>query len=226
MLASHMKPQWLPSALDSVLSQTRQDMQVIVCDSGEWIGHDTDPSMRDVMDWYSAHPLIEWVTLGQRPRLIDRTCPYAYTWNRIIESGLIRGRYVAIFTDDDLYYPTYLERMAGFLDDNPNERAVWCSQDRQRIINGGTAISDSMVLVADAPRSGMWLDNVDMLQVVFRRDVLDEIGAPWFEENPEDSSCRHADGLFLEKLGGIVGTVPNVPEVLVTHRYTPVSTYS
>ena len=43
----------------------------------------------------------------------------------------------------------------------------------------------------------------------------------------ECGACGGPDlRVFLEKLVGIAGVVPNIPDVLVTHRYTPDSTYN
>lgn len=243
MLASHMKPNWLPSSLESILAQTRRDIQIIVCDSGEWIGRETDydapdqpAAMHQLYQRYSVHPLIEWVTLGQQPRLIERACPYTYAWNRIIESGLIRGRYIAVFTDDDLYRPQFVERMAGYLDNAAASEsarvapmlipaAVWCSQDRVHEDPLGQR-PDPMVIHADHVKTAGWLDHVDITQVMFYRALLDHMNRPVFDESPDNATCRHADGLFLERLAGVAAPVPNIDEVLVTHRYTPVSTYN
>jgi hypothetical protein len=67
---------------------------------------------------------------------------------------------------------------------------------------------------------------VDGGQIMFRRTVLDAIGDPWLPEDAADGSCRHSDGIFLEKLGAVCGTVPAIPEVLMDHRFTPISTYT
>ena len=234
MLASHMKPAWLPSTLDSVLHQTRRDIEVIVADSAEWCGPNpntaplTRQEMWDTSGQYSRHPLVTWVTLDQRwpTPLIDRACPYAYVWNRVIEAGLVRGKYVAVFTDDDLYQPTFIEKMAGYLDAH-GVGAVYCAQDQIRYVNEHEPWAPVRTLDADKPRiAGQFDGQVDMTQVMFRRSVIEWLPQPVFNEDPPDAVCRHADGVFLEKLVGIAGVVPNIPDVLVTHRYTPDSTYN
>jgi hypothetical protein len=244
MLASHMKPNWLPESLESILAQTRRDIQVVVADSGAWIGREEDydapdypAAMEQLYRRYSTHPLIEWVTLDQRwpTPLPERACPYTYVWNRVIEAGLVRGKYLAVFTDDDVYKPTFVERMAGFLDSH-FDGAVYCAQDRQAYDQpSGLWVASPLMLGADHPRGpGEFLDLVDMTQVMFRTEVLGVMPSPPFDEDPADQACRHADGVFLERLVNLTGilparmtgVVPNIPDVLVTHRYTPDSTYN
>jgi hypothetical protein len=69
---------------------------------------------------------------------------------------------------------------------------------------------------------------VDGAQVMFRREMLDRIGDPWLPEDPDDGSCRHSDGIFLERLAQAAGVIHPVGTgaPLVTHRYTPFSRYS
>lgn len=228
LLASHMKP-YLRDAIESVLAQTRRDVQILVVDSGQWIGRERDDErsaqMADVYAAYHDHPLVEWVTTGEGPELRREKCPIGWTTNEVIRAGLIRGRYVSTFYDDDQYGPHFVERMAGYLDAHPEASAVWCSQDRVRLDPDGT---ETLVgrIGATGPRGpGQFDCQVDGAQIMFRRTALDAIGDPWLPEDPGDS-CRHSDGIFLERLAAAVGTVPALPEVLLRHRFTPISTYT
>lgn len=222
VMASHMKPSWLPSALDSLVHQTRCDMQIIVIDSGEWIDQPgfAAERMQDIYDQYAKHPFVEWYTLGEPPRLIERKCPYAYIWNKAIRE-LVRGKYVCFATDDDLHSPLYMERMAGFLDENPDRRAVYCAQNRMR-----HGLVD-WVIPADIPRHGDSFDtHIDMLQMMLRRDIFEDLEDPWFAEDADTDICRHSDGLFMNKVGLLLTEVPNISDILVSHRHTPDSTYN
>jgi hypothetical protein len=222
---AHMKP-YLRDALNSLLAQTRQaDVAVIVVDSGQWQGRDDHLSkqMRAVYDDFHAEPLIDWVFTGEGPRLKAEACPIAWATNEVIRAGLVRGRYMCAFYDDDRYHPTFMERMAGFLDDNPDAPAVWCSQNRIRLFPDG---SEELlgVIAATGPKSVGWDCQVDGGQIMWRTLLMDDIGDPWIPEDPGE--CRHSDGLFLEKLGAVAGAVPNIPDVLMDHRFTPISTYT
>lgn len=231
VLASHLKPQWLPSSLDSILAQTRRDIQIVVIDSGEWISSDPAVTEAHPMDpvrrYYGNHPLIEWYSLGEQPGLIDRACPISYVVNTAFHHGLNRGTYTCVFTDDDLYKPNYVERMAGYLDEHPQHDAVWCSQDRVRVGDDGVTRPDGMLIRADHFKVGAEFDQkVDFLQLMFRTSLLGRMSDPWLDNSPADAECRHSDGRFMDRIGQLAGSVPCIDEVLVTHRYTPLSTYN
>jgi hypothetical protein len=225
LLAAHMKP-YLRQALNSVLGQTRRDLQIVVLDSGQWIGRDDDLSfkMSCVHRDFHTHPLIEWVVTGEGPDLRRDKCPIGWVTNEAIRAGLVRGRYAATFYDDDVWYPTFVERMAGYLDEHPDAPAVWCSQDRIKLDPDGTEYLVGRI-EATGPKSQGWDCQVDGGQIMFRREVLDAVGDPWLIEDP-GMDCRHSDGLFLEKLGAVCGTVPAIPDVLLAHRFTPLSAYT
>jgi len=229
LLTSHMKPT-LAAAVDSVLAQTRQDFALIVLDSGQWIGRGDDVSqaLDACHGIYASHPLVEWVTTGERPGLAQRKCPVSWVTNEAIRAGLVRGRYMCTFYDDDLYDPQFMEQMAGYLDDHPETGAVWCSENRVSLYLNGTS-AHSYMIPASVPKSGPVFDcQVDGAQVMWRTSLLEKIGDPWLPEDPDVSSCCHSDGIFLNKLGEAAGTVENVAvaDPLVTHRNTPWSTYS
>ena len=226
LLTSHMKPT-LAQAVDSVLAQTRKDFELVIADSGQWIGRDDHVSqaLAACHDMYAGHPLIEWVTTGERPGLAQRACPVAWVTNQVIRAGLIRGRYMCTFYDDDLYHPAFMEEMAGYLDAHPDARAVWCSQDRVHMAPDGTETLAGRI-AADGPRSGHAFDcMVDGAQVMWHTEMLGKIGDPWLPEDPADAACRHSDGIFLDRLGGMC-TVQAILPVLVEHRSTPWSAYT
>ncbi len=228
IVASHMKPT-LVTALNSVTTQTRTDVQIIVVDSGQWIGRGdiVSQTMHEIYQRYSAEPRVEWVTTGELPGLADRACPISWATNQVIRAGLVRGRYVCTFYDDDRYERSFMEKMAGFLDEHPEYRAVWCSQHRSQLLPDDVTEQKVGEIIASGPKPPGHFDQlVDGTQVMFHHDILDEIGDPWLPEAPADADCRHSDGVFLERVAAHAGIVPNIPDVLVTHRFTRYSTYS
>jgi hypothetical protein len=223
-VTSHMKP-YLRDTLNSLLSQERRDFEAIVLDSGQWIGQDDVRSkeMASIHAEFAGHPLVRWLTTGELPGLAARSCPSAWVLNRAFRLGLARG-YACVISDDDVYQPEFMSKMAGYLDAHPEAQAVWCSLKQTYLYPDGST-SPGRPIVANRPRNGPDLDcSVDGIQVMFRAGVLDVIGDPWCEENPV--SCNHADGLFLNNIGAACGSIPYVPDTLCEHRFTPLSTYT
>ena len=215
ILTSHMKPT-LGAAIASVAVQTRQDFECIIMDSGQR----TDRPE-------SLPPNFEWHETGEEPGLQDRVCPVGWATNEATERGLVRGKYVCTFYDDDLYEPRFVELMAGYLDEHPDELAVWCAQSRGTLLPSGETRSGGQIANDRVLTPGTIDCRVDGGQVMFRREVLDTLGPRWMTE--ERGECWHSDGVFLEKLvmvcGGQINPIPS-REPLMTHRNTPYSTYS
>lgn len=225
ILTSHMKPT-LREAIASVLAQTRGDFECVVMDSGQWHGRDDALSveMGAIHDWAIEDPRIVWTSTGEPPDLRAHLCPVGWATNEVIRRGLVRGEYVCTFYDDDLYEPTFVERMVGHLEATRRE-AVWCSQARVRLV-GGEAQPAGHIPADRLLTPGMLDNRVDGGQVMFARHALMRVGDPWLPEDPSIGSCQHSDGIFLEKLCAAVGAIAPLVETLVTHRFTPYSTYS
>jgi hypothetical protein len=226
LITSHLKPT-LRDTLNSVLAQTRRDFEAVVIDSGLWIGGDGDVCevMAGIHAEFSGHPLINWVTTGERPNLAAAACPVAWAANRAIEAGLVRSPYVCTFYDDDVYRPRFMEVMAGYLDGHPDDAAVCCAQARSALHRDGSGNPTGEIRSPLPRRMGQFDCQVDGAMIMFRRELLDKL--PEGKWLPEDAgTCGHSDGLFMERLAGVAGIIPGVDEVLCEHRHTPWSTYS
>ncbi len=233
ILTSHRKP-YLADALASAHNQTALDrLNVVVMDSGQWMDADgivlpdeTSRRMCGIRSTYLSQPWLRWEYTGEGPELRREKCPVGWATNESIRRGLVTGDYVCTFYDDDRWHPTFVERMAGYLDDHPDELAVWCSQNRIKLYPDGREELQGVITAHGPKRPGQWDCQVDGAQVMFRREVLDRIGDPWLPEDPANEVCRHSDGIFLEKLGAVAGVVQAIPDVLLDHRFTPISTYT
>lgn len=226
ILTSHMKPT-LGEAIESVLAQTRQDFDCVVMDSGAWLGGEDERSvqMRSIYEGLRGRNVNLSVHLtDEPPDLRGSRCPVSWATNEAIRRGLVRGEYVCHFYDDDVYYPQFIERMAGYLDANPEAGAVWCSQDRLTLTRAGETQQHGHIAADRIAMPGSIDCRVDGAQVMYRRELLDVLGDPWMDENP--ATCGHSDGLFLERLAFVSGGLHPLGETLLAHRNTPYSTYS
>ncbi len=102
---------YLPDALDSLLSQTFQDFEIVAVNDGS-----TDDS-GDILERYAAR--------NPRVRVLHQeNAGSGAARNRAI--AVAGGRYIAQQDADDLSAPTRLERQAAFLDSHPDICAVYC----------------------------------------------------------------------------------------------------
>jgi hypothetical protein len=239
LLTAHRKPT-LGEALASAIDQTRRDVQILVVDSGQWMlwRDDIDRAIARAYADYSNHPMVDWVFTGEAAGAAKSTCMVAKVFNEALRAGIMRGQYVCTFYDDDLYYPTFFEKMAGWLDNHPTSGAVRCSEQWTKIDEQGLTMP-VQVLHADRAMSVQdHFDNVvDGMQVMFRMSAIMAIidiqrANPSTYPDPYEvipqavDTCRHSDGLFFEKLKHVIGEMGAIDEILCEHRFTPFSTFT
>lgn len=236
---SHLKPT-LGEALESVTNQTRsQDMQIVVVDSGAWMDADVDTQqkMYPIYKHFSAHPLVDWYFTGEPKNARELYCPVSHWSNLAFRQGLVRGKYVCFFYDDDIYYPTFIEKMAGYLDANPSAMAVRCTEARTVIYPDGRKESTPQLVADRVMMGGENMDCVvDGMQVMLRKEVINEmihrqtsgdvIDWELYPETPDWNSCSHSDGIFFNKMTKVIDKLHIISEVLCEHRSTQYSTFT
>lgn len=134
--------------------------------------------------------------------------------------------YCIWLSDDDYWYPRFVEVAAGYLDDHPNIQACYVGSNHVlyslergkvkdiRTLGGGKVIFDK-----HHPPAGM----IDGGQVLVRRSALDLISYPYQPESQE--TARLADSTYLTKLAHAVEIHP-VGQVLMENRTTPKSAHT
>ena len=102
----------LPEAIDSILTQTFSDWQLILCDDG------SKDNTYTVAKAYQER-LPDQIILLQNVRNMGLN----YTLNRCLQ--VTTGEYVARMDGDDISLPTRLEKEAAFLDGCSNWQTYW-----------------------------------------------------------------------------------------------------
>lgn len=97
----------LPEAIDSILSQTYPDWELIVCDDGSW-----DHTYAVAEGYRQRYP--HKIILLKN----DRNLGLNHTLNRCLDHA--SGEYIARMDGDDVSLPTRLEAEVQFLDENPD----------------------------------------------------------------------------------------------------------
>jgi len=110
-IPTYNQPEFLRQAIQSVLNQTFQDFEVIVVDDCS-----TDNTPEVVRQFDDPRIRYHRTDVNLRP---------PRSWNYCVR--LAQGEYFSILPHDDLYEPTFLERMISVLGKNPNAGFSQCA---------------------------------------------------------------------------------------------------
>ena len=221
VMPSHLKP-LIAEAIECVLSQTIPNWNLVIYDAGHWITDPESPMHPIYAHYTKLDKRIEWIVTGDGLDFASRVCPVSYRYNQAHREGKVVGKYSCVMPDDDLIAPTYMERLTQELERGFD--AMYCSQTSVNYKNGTTSPRGG--LTASQTLTGDCVGRVDLLQMMWRTDVLERLEPPYFPEDPSDAVCRIQDGLFANRLCSVTDGIHPVNEVLSTHRYNPQATYS
>lgn len=157
------------AAVDSVLSQSWADLELIIIDDGS-----TDSTAIEIAEIDDPRIAFRHVEHGSLPQA------------RNTAAGAARGRYIAFLDGDDLWAPGILQRQIEFLETNPSIVLSFASmkmidrhgRDLGRSIQGWSGTLDFSELLTE--------DVIGTGAVVMRRELLDTVGL--FDEELERGS--------------------------------------
>jgi glycosyltransferase involved in cell wall biosynthesis len=108
-MPAHRDSHFFREALASVLAQTMPDFEVIV-------GDDSGGDLRAAVE----------AADDDRVRYVPHPEKLGFVGNHETTLDLAQGKYIAVLHDDDLHHPTYLERMTGALEADPELGLACC----------------------------------------------------------------------------------------------------
>lgn len=117
----------LPSAIESVLSQSYQNIQFIIIDDGS-----TDRSQTIIKDYAKKDPRIEYYFLEKNRHICHAT---NFGFSKVI------GEYLARIDSDDLWYPDKLQKQMEFMQETPD--CSVCFSWTDLIDENGNDLNDS-----------------------------------------------------------------------------------
>jgi CMP-N-acetylneuraminic acid synthetase len=165
---------YLRQSIDSVLSQTLQDFELLIIDDGS-----TDDS-RQIMENYADHPKVELIYQKNRGLNVTNN----------IALRLARGQYIVRLDADDYFEPDALEAMAQLLDADPEVGLVF--PDYFMVDRHGSAMEavcrldfDREVALLDQPAHGAC--------TMIRREFLVALGG-----YDESYSCQDGYELWIK----------------------------
>jgi LmbE family N-acetylglucosaminyl deacetylase/glycosyltransferase involved in cell wall biosynthesis len=165
------RPTFLRQALASLLAQTERNLEVVVVNDG---GADVGDVVAEFAPHLEIHAVSHEVASGR-----------AAAANAGLK--LARGRYVGFLDDDDLLYPTHVEKLAGFLEAT-GERVAYsdCEAGQYRVRDGELALVAPRRLYKgfDFDRERLYLGNyVPIMTAMFDHRLLADVGP--FDESLE-----------------------------------------
>jgi glycosyltransferase involved in cell wall biosynthesis len=111
IISTYNRPEYLKQSVASVLSQTIEDFELIICDDGSTPADSVEASLGD----------------DYRVQYIRSSQNLGTAANNARGYSLARGRYVAHLDDDDLWHPEYLQRLVEELDRRPHCSLAFCN---------------------------------------------------------------------------------------------------
>lgn len=161
---------WLREALDSMLAQTYENIEIILCDDAST---DDTPSVA--------------AEYGDRIRYVRQPQNLGIYGNMNVGLGMARGELIATYHADDVYLPEMVERQVAYLEAHPEVAAVFASdilvdaegKEYARLvlppeIRGEQPLRYETVLNALLSRKNRFLISPTMM---VRRSVHEELGA-------------------------------------------------
>ncbi|ARW22632.1 glycosyltransferase [Levilactobacillus brevis] len=170
------KPNYLRRAVESILSQTYRNFELLICDDG------SDYLLENIVN-----PYIE--KSPQKIELIrnKRSLGSSISRNRLIEKS--KGKYLAIMDDDDFSTANRLQMQVNYLEANKNVSFVG-SQVKVISEIGSEKVRYSKLVSKPQRKEYMWNSPYINPSVMFRKkDVLSVGGFPtdkWARHRAED----------------------------------------
>lgn len=212
-LPTYNRSHFLTYAVESVLAQTYQDWELIICDDGS-----TDNTAEVIQQWQSSQSQERIIYLKQEQN-IGRS--------QNMQAGFrsAGGKYLIKFDDDDALTPEFLAKTVEILDNNSKVDFV-CSNhwiiNSQGQRNEAATLANSQHWGKDKLASGIISDLLretfqhQSLQVgstLFRKSCLDQVGFM----RPEADGCEDFDLLVRLAIANFQGYF--LSEYLMEYRF-------
>lgn len=185
VMPSYNHARYISTALESVVSQTYKNYELIIIDDAS-----SDQSKDLIIDFINNHPEIP-----SRFMCHDTNRGGVITLNSLIENA--NGEYIALINSDDVWLPNKLEQQVRFLDAHPEVGAVFTQalivDDNDQVVTRSEDFPADIFVQSNRSR-GKWLRHLffDLNclchpSILIRKSVYDSIGLydPRFRQLPD-----------------------------------------
>ncbi|WP_416654127.1 glycosyltransferase family 2 protein [Bacillus amyloliquefaciens] len=211
ILTSYNKPDLVKQAIESVLHQTYSNWELFVMDD-----HSNEETSAAISPYIKDHRIYYYNSFIKPAERLKST-RYAVLINDALSKA--SGEYVTYLTDDTVFHPDRLSRMAEALNQCTEFDAVYSSQKVIHVNERGTEQSHFYRFADDVLDQAAFL--VDHCSVMHRRSLLrrvkEKFGSFWDEDVMH---WNHGDSVFWSRLNTFTSFLP-IKEVLDTTYKTP-----
>jgi len=185
ILTSYNKPRYIKLAIDSMLSQTYPNWELLIMDDN------SDKVVKDMILSYEDERIRTFFSdITEENRF--KNVRYSWLINKALETAT--GDYISYMTDDDIYSNVRLEVMVNTLNANPNYMLVYSGQNQVADIKDKKQfqfyLTKTVVGICDNLAF-----KVDHNSIMHRREIID--GIKWEEDV---KAWRWADAYFFTEL--------------------------
>jgi|SRR5579862_583709 glycosyltransferase involved in cell wall biosynthesis len=192
---------FLAAAIDSVLNQTFQDLEIVISDNAS-----TDSTQKICQDYAAADPRVKY-------HRNDHNIGGVKNFNRVVE--LSSSDLFMWFADDDVIEPTYLQKCVEVLDRDPGVILSF----------SGFGDIDADGKLLDTRKSSLVMDSPDPVERFRRAIRMEHLCEPWcavtrmeiLRRTPLYGVFADYDRVLISELG-LYGRFYELPEFLFLHR--------
>lgn len=194
ILTSYNKPTYLKKAIDSVLSQTYDDVHLIIAE-------DNSPDLEvynvinDAVKYNSTKKKITFFNSFVKDEDRFKTARYATQINTAVRT-YSSSKYICYLADDDFYYPDMIQEMINSAEEYSYD-AVFCAQhvlDEDGNIDGGGLDGRGVRWFSEPLDRGA--DKLDHNQVMTTRSLFNIVNG--WDDHPHTWSG--ADAYFFDRI--------------------------
>ena len=190
ILTSYNKPHYLQRAIDSVLTQTYDNYELIIAEDNS-----NDPEVFSVIQSYLENKKVKYFNSFVKDEDRLKTARYATQINKAVRE-YSDGKYICYLSDDDYFYSEMLEKLVNSAEKYSYE-VCFCAQhivDTSGNLDGGGVDGRGVRFFDEVLTRGA--DKLDHNQVMTTRKAFDQVGG-W---NDESYCWSGADAYFYDRL--------------------------
>lgn len=188
ILTAYNRPEYLKECIDSVISQTYPNWELIIMDDNS-----SDVKTREIINSYSDERIIKvFGNVSEEHRF--QTARYA----TLINEGfpLASGDYITYLVDDDKYYPERLQTLIDYIVLNPDHKVIYHALENIDADGNGAGVRGIKGILDGKTEETQAFNYVDHNMVMHTKQAFIDAGG-WYDD---PGVWGGADAYFWQRL--------------------------